>query len=417
MNKVLMRPLFKDAYLKKEKKLEVKKFKVGGLSEVERRNLLLTPITSALLQARKAPGESELGALARTLGQGMAQVPTVASQISDLEGDEEEEDKFEFVADEDLPPELQGKGAYQKNLTTGKFEKVGREAETKQKDTFRTLTAEEAQNRFGDAFNKESIYQINENTDELKVFNKKTGTTVTTNVGPKETGYQKKFGEGRGERDAEKLAKAEQAFTNSFALDQTLDTLDALMALPDSDLKTGALGEFRLGAQKLLSEFGIETDLSGASVAPAELLRTVGGRLTIEGLQGFKGAISNKELTFVQGINPGLSMSKDGIKLQASLMRRANELNKRYYEEILGPFVQKNNSLKGTLNGKTLLELEGEFHTKNPLIDKSIQDRLNSYSYKIDKEFAGNLQTINGDRYIEIGGKVYKLKDNIKFEG
>ena len=65
MNKVLLRPLFKDAYLKKEKKLKVKKFNVGGFSKVEKRNLLLTPITSALLQARKAPGESELGAVFR----------------------------------------------------------------------------------------------------------------------------------------------------------------------------------------------------------------------------------------------------------------------------------------------------------------------------------------------------------------
>ena len=71
MNKVLLRPLFKDAYLKKEKKLEVKKFNVGGFSKVERRNLLLTPITSALLQATKRPGEGELGALARAFGKGM----------------------------------------------------------------------------------------------------------------------------------------------------------------------------------------------------------------------------------------------------------------------------------------------------------------------------------------------------------
>ena len=39
MDKVLMRPLFRDAYLKKQKKVEVKKFNVGGFSKVERRNL------------------------------------------------------------------------------------------------------------------------------------------------------------------------------------------------------------------------------------------------------------------------------------------------------------------------------------------------------------------------------------------
>ena len=155
MNKVLLRPLFRDAYLKKEKKLDVKKFKVGGLSEVDRRNLLLTPITSALLQARKAPGESELGALARSLGQGMSQVPTVASQISDLEDDDEETETFSFVADEDLPPELQGKGAYQRSDKTGEYKKVGREKEEKAQDKFRTLSPEEAAEKYGQAYNKD----------------------------------------------------------------------------------------------------------------------------------------------------------------------------------------------------------------------------------------------------------------------
>ena len=81
MNKVLLRPLFKDAYLKKEKKLEVKKFNVGGFSKVEKRNLLLTPITSALLQARKAPGESELGAVFRSIGKGLESLPSTQLAI------------------------------------------------------------------------------------------------------------------------------------------------------------------------------------------------------------------------------------------------------------------------------------------------------------------------------------------------
>ena len=76
MNKVLMRPMFRKVYLEKQKKdLEVKKFKVGGLSSVEKRNLLLTPITSALLQARRLPGESTLGSLARTVGQQFQPLP------------------------------------------------------------------------------------------------------------------------------------------------------------------------------------------------------------------------------------------------------------------------------------------------------------------------------------------------------
>lgn len=86
MNKVLLRPLFRNAYLKKSKeKLEVKKFNVGGFSKVEKRNLLLTPITSALLQARKMPGEGELGALARAFGKGIQGLPQTQLAIREIE--------------------------------------------------------------------------------------------------------------------------------------------------------------------------------------------------------------------------------------------------------------------------------------------------------------------------------------------
>jgi len=86
MNKVLMRPLFRKAYLKKQdKNLKVEKFKVGGFSQVEKRNLLLTPITSALLQARTMPGESQLGSLARAFGKGLEPIPALSLQIKQLD--------------------------------------------------------------------------------------------------------------------------------------------------------------------------------------------------------------------------------------------------------------------------------------------------------------------------------------------
>ena len=86
MNKVLLRPLFREVYLKKtEKKLPVKKFNVGGFSKVERRNLLLTPITSALLQARTMPGESQLGSVFRSIGKGMEALPQTQLAIKQID--------------------------------------------------------------------------------------------------------------------------------------------------------------------------------------------------------------------------------------------------------------------------------------------------------------------------------------------
>jgi hypothetical protein len=401
MDKVLMRPLFRDAYLKKQKKLEVKKFKVGGLSEVERRNLLLTPITSALLQARKAPGESELGALARTLGQGMEQLPTVAAQISDLEDDDEEQETFSFVADEDLPPELQGKGAYQRSNLTGEYKKVGREAEVKEKDKFKILSPEEARGEFGNAYNKDLVYQKNLNTNKINILDK-TGTVV--NVGGEMNSYQKEIGKALGKADAEEFGNVRKTFNSAVELDNILDQLDMLANLPDDELKTGALGEFRLGAEKFLNEFGIEANFQ--NVPLAEVIRTVGGKLTIDNLQGFKGAISNKELSFVANVTPGLSMSKAGIKLNTALTRRANELNKKFFLEVVEPFMMNNKGLQGRFEGKTYGQLKAEFHKNNPLITEDLKKQVNANMNKIDPEFATDIITDkDGNQFVFVNGQ------------
>ena len=401
-----MRPLFRDAYLKQQKKLEVKKFKVGGLSEVERRNLLLTPITSALLQARKAPGESELGALARSLGQGMSQIPTVASQISDLEGDDEEQETFEFVADKDLPPELQGKGAYQRSTLTGEYKPVTREKEAKDKDTFRILSPEEAAEKYGSAYNKDLVYEVNEVTGKTNILGK-SGTTV--NVGGEADPYQKEVMKEIGKQDAEKYGASRTAFNTANQLDQVLDQLDMLANLPDDELKTGALGEFRLSATKFLNDIGIEANFQ--NVPLAEVLRTVGGKLTINNLQGFKGDICRAPADFVRDVTAGLSMSKEGIKLNTALTRRANQIAKKYYLEVLEPFVEKNKGLQGKLGGKTLGTLEKEFYERNPLITDDIKKQINANMNKIDPEFATDIITDNdGNQFVYINGEYIPYK-------
>ena len=412
MNKVLLRPLFKDAYLKKFNKggLAVKKFKVGGISEVDRRNLLLTPITSALLQARKMPGEGELGALARTLGQGMAAVPTVASQIADLEGDTEEQETFEFVADEDLPPELQGKGAYQRSTLTGEYKPVTREKQATEKDNYIILKPEEAKEELGQAYNPDLIYQRNKETNKLDILGK-SGTTV--NVGGEQDPYYTEIAKSMGKADAEEFGASRTAFNSATQLDQILDQFEILANLPDDELKTGALGEFRLSATKFLNDIGIEANFQ--NVPLAEVLRTVGGKLTIDNLQGFKGAISNKELSFVAGVTPGLSMSKDGIKLNNALTRRANEINKKFFLEVVEPFMQANKGLQGRFNGKTYGQLKSEFHERNPLITDDIRTSINANMNKVDPEFASDIVTDpeTGKQYIFIGGKYIEYNPGV----
>jgi len=400
MNKVLLRPLFRDAYLKKtEKKLPVKKFNVGGFSKVDKRNLLLTPITSALLQARRLPGESQLGTLARSLGQGMSQIPTVASQIADL-GEEDKQETFDFVADENLPEELKGKGAYQRSNLTGEYKKVGREKEVSEKDSFKILEPEEAQLKYKGAYNPDLIYEVNEATGKTNILGK-SGTVV--NVGAGEDSYTKEMGKAMAKADVDEFSSTRKLFNNAQEVDDLLDQIDAVLELPESELRTGALAELRLSADKIATAFGIETDFQ--AVGPAELLNTLSSRITIDKLQGFSGAISEKELDFVANASQGLRMSRNGIKLNNMLQRKANAINRKFFLEVVEPFMESNKGFQGRKDGKTYGQLKAEFNEENPLVTDDIREQIVATQNVIDPEFAKQIITDpkTGKQFIKIG--------------
>jgi len=117
-------------------------------------------------------------------------------------------------------------------------------------------------------------------------------------------------------------------------------------------------------------------------------------------LQGFRGAISNKELDFVINRNPGLSTSKEGIKLQLALLSRANDISSRYYTEVVAPFVDKNDGLKGTLDGKSFRQLQVEFYQNNPLYTKEIEDKIDSLQGQIDPEYQDNVIVKDGKKFL-----------------
>ena len=247
------------------------------------------------------------------------------------------------------------------------------------------------------------MYQQNLTTNKIEA----------KSLGPKEIikdegdEYQKQIDKAAGESDVKQITAAETAFLNANKFQGTIDTLNLLANTSDDELRTGAFGELRTSVTKIGRELGLDLDFQNVELA--ELLRTVGGKVAIESLQGFKGAISNKELDFVQSINPGLSMSKEGIKLQLALLNRGNEISKKYYTEVVAPFVEKNGGLRGTLNGKTFRQLQVEFYENNPYVTDEIRNKIASVQNKIDPKYEENIVTENGINYIVIGDKVFKL--------
>ena len=275
-------------------------------------------------------------------------------------------------------------------------------------DEFELLDPATAKELLGGAYNPNLFYQRNKKNNKVEVAGKLNKEIIKEDKDV----YQEKFDENQGKADVKLVSDAEAAFSNANKFQTTLDTLNILANTSDEELKTGAFAEFRTSLTQIGKEFGLELDFQ--NVPLAELLRTVGGKVAIDSLQQFQGAISNKELDFVRSINPGLSMSKDGIKLQLALLGRTNEINKRYYTEVVAPFVKANGGLRGTLDGKTFAELQAIFHKNNPVVTPELENQIAAVQDNIDDKYKENIVQINGVNYIVIGGKTYKLPDQDK---
>jgi hypothetical protein len=270
-------------------------------------------------------------------------------------------------------------------------------------DQFELLDPATAKELLGPAYNPNLFYQRNLKNNKVVVAGKLNKEIIKEDKDI----YKEGFDESQAKADVKLVEDAQAAFNNATKLSTTLDTLNILANTSDEELRTGPFGEFRTSLTQIGKEFGLDLDFQ--NVPLAELLRTVGGKVAIDSLQQFKGAISNRELDFVRSINPGLSMSKEGIKLQLALLGRSNEINKRYYTEIVAPFVEKNGGLRGTLDGKTFAQLQEMFHKNNPVVTPELENQIAAVQGNIDEKYKENIVQIDGENFIVIGGVPYKL--------
>ena len=97
MDKVLLRPIFKQRYLEEYKISsfntggivqniqDIPKFKTGGMSSRDKA-LYAATFAGPLLTGTRAPGESMLGSTLRSVGEGMSKVPSTMIALEELEG-------------------------------------------------------------------------------------------------------------------------------------------------------------------------------------------------------------------------------------------------------------------------------------------------------------------------------------------
>ena len=264
-------------------------------------------------------------------------------------------------------------------------------------EKFRILSEDEAKLKLPEGtYNPKVLYQENIKTKKIegKLFGPK---EIIRDAGDP---YKIELDKAAGKGDVEKISSAETNYLQAQKFDQTIGVLDVMANTPDDELSTGVLGPLKLSATKLLTELGVDVDFQ--NIPAGELLNAIGGKVAIDALQNFKGAISNKELDFVISINPGLRTSKDGIKLQLALLKRANDISKRYYSEVIAPFVDKNGGLRGTLDGKSFKQLQMEFYDNNTYLTEDIRNQIASVQDQVDPEYSKNIVIMNGKRYLVI---------------
>jgi hypothetical protein len=321
MNEVLLRPIFRAKYIEEQKKnkfnkgglASIQKFAEGGLSKGERTAITLAPFVQALTGAQTMPGESEASSFARAFGQGLGGLGEAKKSIAAIDAAGAKGDKFRDIGETERINRGLPPGTYQENITTGELKNL-----TKQK--------------------------LFESTTE------------------------KELGKGK----AETIINTQKSGSEAAKNQSTLEIIETVLQNPD--MTFGAFANLSEGTQRFFEGLGFGetgfTDLTGV-----EVLRKFAGQKVLSDLGQLKGALSEKELKFIQDLNISQEMTKEAALMVVSLYKKANDIavaKAQLTNDHLAKFGAEGTDNKGrTLDQKLL-----QYDIDNPILPPEIQERL-----------------------------------------
>ncbi len=158
--------------------------------------------------------------------------------------------------------------------------------------------------------------------------------------------------------------------------------MNQLVSLPN--IQTGFAGQLRTDVASLAREFGIDTDIQ--DLTAAEALKGVSGKVVLDGLSNFKGAISDGERAFLVSITPGLTNSIEGNKLLINIGKRQNQLAIGLAEEANNwqkenGGLSKKNYRRSNLGRNIKLAWQ---KTKIPVLNPELKDEVLRVSKQVD---------------------------------
>ena len=277
---------------------------------------------------------------------------------------------------------------------TAQFQKL---VTPKTKSSFRQLTNEEKSLR---GLPQDKEFQIDTKTNKVSQIGG-SGTNVTVNNPRPETQEEKEIGK----VFADEFKNINEAGNAAIINDQKVNTMLELTQM--ENLNTGAFGPIRTEVQKFAEEFGFDPGLQDTTIA--EVVQGVSGGMVLDGLQKFKGAISDGERKFTQSITPGLSMTKEGNKILLDISKRQNQLAKAFSEEA-NNWVSENGGLsKKNADGMSWGQYKAAWQKANPLINPEMKKQLTDLSKTVDTDFNETIIERNGKKFVYINGTYHRL--------
>ena len=200
----------------------------------------------------------------------------------------------------------------------------------------------------------------------------------------------------------------EQRAASSGATKNLPNVEQLLTLLTNKNFKTGMAEDLKLKMRQFGAMLGF--DVNDAAMANAESFRSGAYKLVLGSVSQMKGALSDKELGFLQAQNPSLSMTTNTNKILLYTMKhaldKAASFNKhtRAWERENGPIEDVNsyNSMIDDFKGKSINQLNPKDYIQGLADQEEIQLIL-AAGGEVDDKGSAVAGTLTKDQIAKIG--------------
>ena len=197
--------------------------------------------------------------------------------------------------------------------------------------TTKVVSSEQLRVMFPDEEIVDGLYNLTEGSDGSIKIGKVGGAGSTTTIN--NNGSGKKFGEILGSNAAKDFSNMMEA--SRGAGDSLNNYRQIFSFLSDPNFETGQFANAILPLQQIASQFGLE--MFGVNdTMTKEAFQAKANELVLQSVSQMKGALSDKELGFLQSVVPNLSNSTKGNRLLVILQMQQLEKAKAF-----SPFVSE----------------------------------------------------------------------------